>query len=381
MKIFKEKDMKLNSMIFAAGLAAVVASCAQVSDVTEITGTVLPEGLDQVQVTVGEQLDTLVPVVDGKFNLTVPTDVCALGTIAAGQYGLNFIPDGTPLNVVLDVEPSITSEYPKISVQAKLNAYLDAEDEYVAEYRAKRAEIFQTDSLTEDAKAALWSEFEGPFFEKYNKANSDAYTQNTDNFVSVFALQNIRHEYSDAQMDSLLNLLAPGLQEHKYVRSMKDALAARLSTAEGQMFTDFTVNSAVGLTRSIPPQPVYSEVKLSDYVGKGKYVLLDFWSPWCGPCKREIPNIRKVYEQYGGKNFEVVSIAVWEREPVKVTMDTAAELGMNWPQINNAGREAAEIYGVEGIPHLILFGPDGTILKRGFHGYDGILAAVSEYLD
>ena len=72
MKIFKEKDMKLNSMIFAAGLAAVVASCAQVSDVTEITGTVLPEGLDQVQVTVGEQLDTLVPVVDGKFNLTVP---------------------------------------------------------------------------------------------------------------------------------------------------------------------------------------------------------------------------------------------------------------------------------------------------------------------
>ena len=178
MKIFD--SMKLNSMIWAAGVAAVVASCAQVSDVTEITGTVVPEGVDQVQVTVGEQIDTLVPVVDGKFTLTLPTDVCQLGTVAAGQYGLNFIPDGTPLNVVLDVEPSITSEYPKISVQAKLNAYLDAEDAYVAEYRAKRTEIFQADSLSDEDKTALWAEFEGPFFEKYNKANSDAYTQEAD---------------------------------------------------------------------------------------------------------------------------------------------------------------------------------------------------------
>jgi hypothetical protein len=84
---------------------------------------------------------------------------------------------------------------------------------------------------------------------------------------------------------------------------------------------------------------------------------------------------------YGGEKFEVVSIAVWEREHVQVSINTAAELGMTWPQIYNGQREPAEIYGVEGIPHLILFGPDGTILKRGFHGYEGIHAAVSQYLD
>lgn len=372
--------MKLKSVILAAGAAAALASCAQVSDVTEITGTVVPEGFDEVQIAVGEQLDTLVPVVDGKFAVTIPTDVCALGTIAAGQYGINFIPDGTPLEVTLDEESSIVSKYPRISAQAKLNAFFDAEDAFVAEFRGKQAELAQDTVLTDEERQQKWAEFEGPFFEKYNQASADAYSANTDNFVAVFALQNIRYEYSDAQMDSLLNLLAPGLQEHKYVKSMREALSARLSTAEGQMFKDFTVNSVVGLTRSIPPQPKYAEVKLSDYVGKGKYILLDFWSPWCGPCKREMPNIKAVYEKYAGEKFDVVSIAVWEREPVQVTIDTAASLDMNWNQINNGQREPAEIYGVEGIPHLILFGPDGTILKRGFHGAE-IEEIVAGYLN
>lgn len=372
--------MKLNSIILAAGLAAAVA-CGRVSEVTQITGEVRPTGLDAIQVTMGDQLDTLVPVVDGKFSLEVPTNVCQTGTLAAGQYGINFIPDGTPLKVTIDTTSTVTSKYPRKSVQAKLNAFFEQEDALVKEFREKRKELSENAELTAEEREKAWSEFETPFMEKYNAANEKAFTSNKDNLIAVFALRNIRSEYSDTQMDSLLNLLSPALQEHKYVKGMKDALSARLETAEGKMFKDFTVNSVVGMTRSIPPQPVYAEVSLSDYVGKGKYVLLDFWSPWCGPCKREIPNIKAIYEIYGGEKFEVVSIAVWEREPVQVTIDTAAKLEMDWPQINNGQREPAEIYGVEGIPHLILFGPDGTILKRGFHGYDGIKAAVAEYLD
>ena len=161
---------------------------------------------------------------------------------------------------------------------------------------------------------------------------------------------------------------------------MKTALDARKATSEGNMFVDFTVNTVIGHTRSIPAQPIYSEVKLSDYVGKGKYILLDFWSPWCGPCRREMPNIKAVYEQYNGEKFDVISIAVWERQPVEVTIETAEKLGMDWIQINNAQREPAALYGVESIPHIILFGPDGTILKRGFHGAE-IAEVVGSYLN
>ena len=92
--------MKIRTILFAAAGAAVMASCGKVSDVTEITGTVVPEGISEVNVMVGEAVDTLVPVVDGKFAVTVPTDLTAIATVSAANFGANFIPDGTPLKVV-----------------------------------------------------------------------------------------------------------------------------------------------------------------------------------------------------------------------------------------------------------------------------------------
>ncbi len=234
------------------------------------------------------------------------------------------------------------------------------------------------DSLATDMEA--WNAYYNTFMDEYKAFNLTNAQENLDNEIALKALLNLRGLISDEESASILNNLSEEMLQNEKIQSLKKGLVARLATAEGKMFVDFTVNSVIGHTRSIPAQPIYSEVKLSDYVGKGKYILLDFWSPWCGPCRREMPNIKTVYEQYKDKGLDVVSIAVWEREPVEVTIQTAYELGMEWNQINNGQREPAELYGVEGIPHLILFGPDGTILKRGFHGLEGIQAAVSEYI-
>ena len=373
--------MKIRSILFATSVVAILASCGgKVSDVTEISGTVLPEGISEVNVTVGEVVDTLVPVVDGKFSLTVPADVTALASVQAGNYGANFISDGTPLEVVLGEDTAVTSKYADVSVQEKLNAYNAKEQAFMDEYMAKQREIFADTLLSQDEKNAKFEAYYDEFIEPYVNHHVEAAKANPDNFISVFALSNLRSQIEDPQMAELVDALVPALQESRYVSGMKQALDARLNTAEGKPFVDFTVNSVVGMTRSIPPQPKYAEVKFSDYVGKGKYILVDFWAPWCGPCKREIPNLKAVYDKYAGEKFDILSIAVWERQPVQVTIDTAAELGMNWSHINNAGSVPTDIYGVEGIPHLMLIGPDGTILKRGFHGAEGIEAAVSEYL-
>ena len=145
----------------------------------------------------------------------------------------------------------------------------------------------------------------------------------------------------------------------------KAASEAASKSAVGQMFTDFQAEFD-GKT-----------YKLSDYVGRGKYVLVDFWASWCGPCKAEIPNLIKVYNQYKGDKFEVLGVATWD-EP-KASLKTIEQMKIPYPQILNAQRAGSDAYGITGIPQIILFGPDGTILKRDLRG-EQIEATIKKLL-
>lgn len=156
------------------------------------------------------------------------------------------------------------------------------------------------------------------------------------------------------------------IKESNAVASYKQKALSMEKTAPGQMFTDFSVKMSNGKT-----------VKLSDYVGKGDYVVLDFFASWCGPCRREMPTLKGIYEKYNGKGLKVVGLAVWD-EPAD-TKKCVKELALPWTIIDNAQSEATEIYGVSGIPHIIVFAPDGTILARDLRGND-LAAKVDELL-
>ncbi len=128
-------------------------------------------------------------------------------------------------------------------------------------------------------------------------------------------------------------------------------------TSAGNMFTDFTIPGG---------NLDGSDAKLSQYVGNGKYVLVDFWASWCGPCRREIPIIAEIYKKYKGPKFDVLGVAVWD-EP-EASRQAAKELCIVWNQIINAQSIPTDLYGIGGIPHIILFGPDGTIIERDLRG-------------
>ena len=193
--------------------------------------------------------------------------------------------------------------------------------------------------------------------------------QNADKPLGVRAITDVFYYAEPDDVEKAIAGLSEENKADEKIQKILSGILAKKGTKEGAMFTDFTVEQVEG--------DETSKVSLSDYVGKGQYVLVDFWASWCGPCRREIPNIAKVYNTYAGEDFDVLSVAVWDKP--EDTAKAAAEHGVVWKQIINAQRIPTDLYGIDGIPHIILFGPDGTILKRNLRGED-IEKEVAKYV-
>ena len=183
--------------------------------------------------------------------------------------------------------------------------------------------------------------------------------------VSVLSLSLLVPYVSPVQLLSYINDLSEEMQQTSIVRDMRVQLEMKGKSSEGQPFIDFEATYEGRVQR------------LSDYVGKGKFVLVDFWASWCGPCRAEIPNLINVYNRYKGDKFEVIGVATWDKP--NDTKRAIAELGIPYPQIMNAQKAGSDAYDIEGIPEIILFGPDGTILKRGLRG-EAIEAEIKKAL-
>ena len=249
---------------------------------------------------------------------------------------------------------------PKKSVEEKLAEFTEWNEKFSDDYRAN---MMSLKGNPEAAKA-----YDDSAYTAYLEYNKAALMNNLDNAVGVAALKEVYSDLEDDELTQALEQLSAPLDKKDsiFVARLKEALVTLKATAVGQPFTDFTVEHVSGVDKA--GNPIIVKKSLSDYVGKGKLMLVDFWSPWCPPCKAELPNIKAVWEKYHGNAFDVLSVAVWEesrRMTWRNTIDTAAVYGVTWNQLNNGHQEPAALYGIQGIPHMILFAPDGTILARG----------------
>ena len=242
------------------------------------------------------------------------------------------------------------------SVEEKLAEFNQWNEDLIQEYTVGLMS-FRND----DAAAEAYADSIINVFYEYNLK---ALKENLDNVIGVEALKNVYSVAGPGDYEEYLDKITAPLhgRDSAFVEGLRESLNAGKATAEGQMFTDFEVDG----------------VKFSDYVGRGKYILVDFWASWCNPCRKEIPNIRAVYEEFAGESFDVLSIAVWDKP--EDTVVAAREENIVWNQIINAQTIPTDIYGIQGIPEIILFGPDGTILKRNLRG-SSIRNAVAQALD
>ena len=244
--------------------------------------------------------------------------------------------------------------------EEKLAEFNEWNETFVQNYRTRLT------SLKDDPEAA--EAFADSAYNAYLEYNKAALQKNLDNVVGVEALKQVYSDLEPEELAKVLDKLTAPVEgrDSAFVASLKENVKASLATVVGKPFTDFSVEHVTGTDKD--GNPVYETRSLSDYVGKGKIFLVDFWSPWCPPCKAELPNIKAVWEKYHGDKFDVLSVAVWEESRGmnwKNTVDTAAVYGIQWNQINNGHQEPAALYGIQGIPHMVLFGADGTIIARG----------------
>lgn len=205
-----------------------------------------------------------------------------------------------------------------------------------------------------------------PEFAKRAKAITDnVIAANIDNPVGYYFFLQNAYDISLEDLDNAIKK-TPSLGEYKRIAKLRESKVRKAETSEGKMFKDFTVTYGD------------STWKFSDYVGKGKYALVDFWASWCGPCIRETAVIKDIYNEYTPKELEVLGVAVWD-EPDK-TLAAVRNHQLPWKQIINAQTIPTDIYGIPAIPCIILFGPDGTIIARDKTG-DDLRAAVKAAME
>lgn len=99
---------------------------------------------------------------------------------------------------------------------------------------------------------------------------------------------------------------------------------------------------------------------------RGKYVLLEFWDTWCGPCIKEIPNLKTIYNKTDKSKFEIIGIV--GNNEITVLEKFANKHGITWPQIIDSSNKIKEKYGVRGIPATFLINPEGIIIAKNLRG-------------
>ena len=308
-----------------------------------------------------ECIDSAV-VADGAFRMKGKADKDAFMNlnVLGSNWTFLFFNDGKPVQVDLSNNTLSGSDLNNRVTEADLKTD--------AMYRQYNAFIEELSALPEEEQMAKMPEYR-EWFNKLRDCFLGVVEDNKDNLVPVAFIQTIRSLAGPDKFEELLNSGAP-FASHPYVLDLKrkiDESMARQKEAEekkqaviGQKFLDLEEADTDGNAH-----------KLSEFVGQGKWVLVDFWASWCGPCKAEMPNVVAAYKKYHDKGFDIVGLSFdREKEPWVAAI---TEWEMPWIHLSDLKywkSIASDVYNVNSIPDNLLIDPEGTVVARGLRGED-----------
>lgn len=198
-------------------------------------------------------------------------------------------------------------------------------------------------------------------FETYKKTKdveiSQFIKEHPTSIVSAYVLyRNWSYRLTPEQITQNIALLDKNLQNITYVKELKELAIVLDGLAVGKKAPDFTANNPEG-------KPVHFSENL-----KG-YTLVDFWASWCGPCRRENPNIVAAYKEFHDKGFNIIAISLDKKKEnwIKGIQDD----NLTWTHVSDLlfwNSAVAKLYGVRAIPANYLVDSKGTIVAKNLHG-------------
>ena len=345
----------------------------------EIQGTVADSQADGKQVYLvkyGEEapIDSAV-VTNGAFTFQGEQATPTLCVLYVGDQEMRRVSAGenAPYTAIFTLENArlqavLNEEAPAVSGTPENDAFKALQDQ-IKGIRAKAEPLTdQLKSADEAVKEAAMEQYEA--IEAEASQALKAYIEaNCDKQVAAKVFSDARYDLSDEDQEAILAKANDTFKAVRGIDKMIEHLNILKNSAVGKKFIDFEMADAEGKMH-----------KLSEFVGNGKVVLIDFWASWCPPCRADMPNLVAAYKQYKSKGFEIVGISLDSK--ADAWAKGVQDLGITWTQLSdlqgwkNAG---AALYGVNSIPHTILVDKDGTILCKKLHGKE-IAAKLEEIL-
>lgn len=177
-------------------------------------------------------------------------------------------------------------------------------------------------------------------------------TRNADNLVGLLALNETLGRFDKAGIESLKAVISDKMKATPLGRETMLKADTIANTANGAQFVDVSLQDPDG-----------KDHRLSEYLGKGHYTLLEFWASWCGPCRASIPHLKQVYGLYHPQSFDIVSVSMDTDN--KAWHKALGEEQMVWPQLicGDGFGEVAKLYNFNGIPYCVLIGPKGEVVE------------------